>query len=273
MKTYVTVLITTYNRENFIIPAINSVINQTYRKWKIIIVDDGSSDNTLAKADSIISKDKPVTIIQNPTNLGQSHALNIGLKHVDTPFFLQLDSDDLLFPFTLEVLMDEAELQPENVATIYGNYLKTFLDDQGKPIRIILIKSNDYHDRYQFLLSKQTLRPRFYRTSALEAIGGWPVDDPFEGRYAEDIRILLRLIEHYRFHRVNQVLYNYRKHHLNMTNQKEVYEQALDWILFDTLQRWGNKYSPVFQSEPAGWQSFTELIPKTKKSVPKTKKD
>lgn len=272
MEANVTVLITTYNRENLIIPAIYSVLNQTYRKWKIILVDDGSSDHTLEMVEQINFRNKLVTIIQNPVNLGQSHALNIGLKQVDTPYLIQLDSDDLLFPFTLEVLMNETERQSKDVAVIYGNYLKTFLDEHDEPIRSVLIKGNPYHDRYQFLLSKKTLRPRFYRTSALKAIGGWPVDDPFEGRYAEDIRVLLRLIEDYRFHWVNQVLYNYRKHHKNMTNQKVVYEQALDWILFDTLRRWGNKYSPVFQFEPAGWKNLVKFIPKSKKSSSKKKK-
>lgn len=265
MPAEVSVLIPTFNREKYLIQTIKSVLNQTYRHWKILLVDDGSSDNTLAVVETNIPKDIPITIIRNQTNLGQSRSLNIGLDQVDTPYLVQLDSDDLFFPFTLEVLIKEAKKQPKDVAVIYGNYLKTFLDDQGTTTKTVLMKSHPYCDRYQFLLAKQTLRPRFYRTSALKAIGGWPTDDPYEGRYAEDIRVLLRLIERYRFHWVDQVLYIYHKHTENLTNQTNVYTKALDWILFETLKRWGDKFTPVYKSNPQGWNTFKKLVLKKNK--------
>ena len=104
MQTKVTVLIPTYNRADFICPTINSVINQTYCDWKILLVDDGSTDNTLEVIEKNFPKETPITIIRNSTNLGISRALNIGLDHTDTPYLVQLDSDDLLLPFTLEIL-------------------------------------------------------------------------------------------------------------------------------------------------------------------------
>ncbi len=266
MQTEVTVLIPTYNREHYICQALNSVLNQTYRLWKIILVDDGSADNTIAVVETNVPKDTPITIIRNSTNLGQSRTLNIGLEQIDTPYLIQLDSDDLFLPFTLERLVKEAKKQPKDVAVIYGNYLKTSLDNEGGITKSVLRKGRPYRDRYQFLAAKQTLRPRFYRTSALKAIGGWPTDDPYEGRYAEDIRVLTRLIEHYRFHWIDQVLYIYNKHTGNLTNQKEIYLNALDWILFDTLKCWGDKYTPIFKSNPQGWKTLKELVPNHKKA-------
>lgn len=256
MQTEVTVLIPTYNREHFICQALNSILNQTYRHWKILLVDDGSTDNTINVVESCVPKDTPITIIRNSTNLGQSRTLNIGLDQIDTPYLVQLDSDDLFLPLTLEVLIKEAQKQPEDVAVFYGNYLLTLLDAQGAITKTILRKGRSYPDRYHFLSAKQTLRPRFYRTSALKAIGGWPVDDPYEGRYAEDIRVLTRLIERYRFRWIDRVLYIYNKHLGNLTNETNIYMQALDWILFDTLKRWGSKYTPVFKSNPRGWKTF-----------------
>ncbi len=262
MQTEVTVLIPTYNREHYICQALNSVLNQTHRLWKIILVDDGSTDNTIAVVETNVPKDTPIRIIRNSTNLGQSRALNIGLEQIDTPYLVQLDSDDLFLPFTLEILVKEAEKHPQDVAVIYGNYLKTLLDNEGGITKSILRKGRSYRDRYQFLAAKQTLRPRFYRTSALKAIGGWPTDDPYEGRYAEDIRVLSRLIECYRFHWIDQVLYTYNKHTGNLTNQQKNYQKALDWILFDTLKRWGDGYTPIFDSQRRGWRTFKGLIPK-----------
>lgn len=264
MQAEVTVLIPTYNRAHCICHAINSVLNQTYHLWKILLVDDGSTDNTIEVIKQNIPKDTPITFVRNSTNLGQSRALNTGLDQIDTPFLVQLDSDDQFLPFTLDVLINAAQKQPEDVAVFYGNYLKTSCDHQGRITETILRKGRSYRDRYHFLAVKQTLRPRFYRTSALKAIGGWPTDDPYQGRYGEDIRVLTRLIERYRFHWIDQVLYIYNKHSDNLTNQ-QVYWKALDWILFDTLQRWGNKYTPVFNSKPQGWKTFKGLIPKQSK--------
>lgn len=265
MPTKITVLIPTYNRADFICQTINSVLNQTRRDWKILLVNDGSTDNTLEVVENFIPRNTPITIVHNPTNLGQSRALNIGLEQIDTPYLIQLDSDDSFLPFTLEVLIKAAQQQPEDVAVFYGNYLKTSCDHQGRIIETILRKGRPYRDRYHLLAAKQTLRPRFYRTSALKTIGGWPTDDPYQGRYGEDIRVLTRLIERYRFHWIDQVLYIYNKHHGNLTNQKKIYRKALDWILFDTLKRWGNKYTPVFNSNPQGWKTFKGFIPKQSK--------
>ena len=265
VQTEVTVLIPTYNRAHYICQAIYSVLNQTYHQWKILLVDDGSTDNTIEVVKNIIPKNTPVTIIYNPTNLGQSRALNIGLDQIDTTYLVQLDSDDLFLPITLEVLFKAAQKEPEDVAVFYGNYLKTSCDHQGTITKAILRSGRFYRDRYHFLSAKQTIRPRFYRTSALKAIGGWPTDDPYQGRYGEDVRVLTRLIERYRFHWIDQVLYIYNKHLDNLTNQKEIYRKALDWILFDTLKRWGNKYTPVFNSNPQGWKTFKGLIPKESK--------
>lgn len=273
VQTEVTVLIPTYNRAHYICQAIDSVLNQTRRDWKILLVDDGSTDNTIEVVETNVPNDTPITITRNSTNLGQSRALNIGLDQIDTPFLVQLDSDDLFLPFTLDVLIKEAQKQPEDVAVFYGNYLKTLLDNHGAITKTILRKGRSYRDRYHFLSAKQTLRPRFYRTSALKAIGGWPIDDPYQGRYAEDIRVLTRLSERYRFYWIDQVLYIYNKHLGNLTNETTIYERALDWILFDTLKRWGNKYTPVFKSKPQEWKTFKGLIPrKNKKNSPKTRK-
>lgn len=265
MSAEVTVLIPVYNREQYILTAINSVLSQTYRRWKILLVDDGSTDNTIAVIEKNVSKDTPLAIIRNPTNLGQSRTLNVGLEQINTPYLVQLDSDDLFLPFTLDIMIKEAQKRPKDVAALYGNYLKTMLDNHGAIAKTILRKGRSYRDRYHFLSAKQTLRPRFFRTAALKAIGGWPTDDPYQGRYAEDIRVLTRLIEHYRFYWIDQVLYIYNKHLGNLTNEKDIYHKALDWILFDTLKRWGNKYTPIFDSKPRGWRTFKGLIPNRNK--------
>ena len=84
-----------YNLGQFINEAIDSVINQTYNNWELIIVNDGSTDNSWGDICSCISQlknDKIILINQN--NIGLSEARNIGIKHSEGKYILALDPDD-----------------------------------------------------------------------------------------------------------------------------------------------------------------------------------
>lgn len=241
----VTVLIPFYNPGKYLKEAVESVLMQTYENWKLILIDDGSTQEYFSQIQSYVT-DKRITLIRNPRNLGQSKSLNEGLKLVDTPYTVQLDSDDWFYPHTLEVLVREAEKQPADVAVVSGNINIVFEDAYGNRIANDVMKGRSFQDRYDFLLANLSLWPRFYRTSCLRHIGGWPTDDPYEGRHLEDKRVLYRLIEHFRFHWVDHMLYNCRRHNNNQTNQTAVYSEMTKWAVNDALRRWGSRYKPVF---------------------------
>lgn len=99
MNDLVSVVIPTYNREKVIIRAVNSVISQTYQNFEIIIVDDGSTDNTI----DIINKinDKRIKIIKND-HKGANHARNTGIINSKGKYIAFLDSDDEWMPEKLE---------------------------------------------------------------------------------------------------------------------------------------------------------------------------
>lgn len=86
----ISVIITTYNRKNLLKRAIKSVLAQTYSHYNIIIVDDGSTDNT---SELQILNDPRITYISQ-TNQGTSAAKNTGIKESSAPFIAFLDSDD-----------------------------------------------------------------------------------------------------------------------------------------------------------------------------------
>ncbi|TRO65112.1 glycosyltransferase family 2 protein [Christiangramia sabulilitoris] len=103
--TYVSIIIPTYNRAHIIGETIKSIINQTYPKWELIIVDDGSSDNT----ESIIKQfgDSRIIYQQRPANRerGGNAARNWGFEVSKGKYVKWLDSDDLLAPHCLEKQM------------------------------------------------------------------------------------------------------------------------------------------------------------------------
>jgi len=90
----VTILITTYNSELYIDKAIESIINQTYTNWEIIIIDDNSKDNTIELLKKYNDNNK-IKIIYNDMNYGTYYSLNEGLTVSVGDFITKLDSDDI----------------------------------------------------------------------------------------------------------------------------------------------------------------------------------
>ena len=103
----ISVIIRTYNREELISRALRSALNQTYSNIEIIVVNDGSTDNTLVKLKSFDSQ--KVKIFSHETNLGLVAALNTGFEKVsDRTFAISfLDSDDTWAPEHLSVLINK----------------------------------------------------------------------------------------------------------------------------------------------------------------------
>ena len=96
----VSVIIPTYNRGNLIINSIKSVLNQTFRNLEVIVVDDGSTDNTEDEINKIT--DKRIKYIKLNSNRGGSNARNVGIKNATGQFISFQDSDDIFYPNKIE---------------------------------------------------------------------------------------------------------------------------------------------------------------------------
>ena len=262
MSSKVTVLIPFYNPGRYLVDAIESVFSQTYKNWKLILINDASTDDSLSLIKKYLSDDR-VKIVHHKRNLGQSSSLNTGLNLVDTPFLIQLDADDWFYKDTLKVLVEEAKKLPEEVGLISGNINFVFEDSTGNQIKQKIKKGRVFDDKYEFLLANRSVWPRFYRTSALKEVGGWPIDGPYNGRYVEDLRVLLYLIERYRFHWIDKPMLNHRRHENNQTNNMELLGEVVEWAIKDTLQRWGNEFEPIITTDEEGWTIVTGLKTKT----------
>ena len=107
-----TVLMPTYNVAPWVEEAIRSVLNQTYRDFELLVVDDASADNTLERVRSI--KDSRIRIVAFPDNVGLAENLNRGLDLIETELVARMDGDDIAEPDWLEtgvkVLDSKAEV-------------------------------------------------------------------------------------------------------------------------------------------------------------------
>jgi glycosyltransferase involved in cell wall biosynthesis len=109
----VSVIITAYNRENFIREAIESVLASTYTNFELIIVDDGSKDNTLNIARSYELMDSRIKVYQNDQNLGDYPNRNKSASLALGKYIKYVDSDDKLFDFSLQYCVDQMEKYPK----------------------------------------------------------------------------------------------------------------------------------------------------------------
>jgi len=242
----ITVLMAVYNGVQYLNDAVESVLAQTYPDWKLLVVDDGSTDGTRTVLRRFLWHPR-LEVLPLEANRGQGMALNAGLHHIDTPFFVQLDADDWFEPDTLEVLLRHMRRQPREVSMVYGN-MAIWFDTQP-----IIRKGVQFADKFEFLCYAPTVCPRFYRTQAVRDVGGWPVGDPFHGRYMEDKLLLTSLIETTRFAWVDHLLYNHRRHDGQQTDlYRARYNYLIRWLVTRKLREWGDEYRADFSMQD-GW--------------------
>ena len=87
MNTEITVLIPTYNSGAYLIEAVDSVFKQTVTDWRLIILDDASTDNSLSLIAPFL-RDPRVALLQSAKNIGQTKILNKGLKQTMSPYVI-----------------------------------------------------------------------------------------------------------------------------------------------------------------------------------------
>lgn len=119
----VSVIMATYNRAKTIERAINSVLKQSYANIELIIIDDGSSDNTFEILDRF--NDSRIRILKHEKNKGVCAAKNTGLRNIKGEWFTTFDSDDEMIPKALETMMSIPLSFDKSITAITCNGLDT----------------------------------------------------------------------------------------------------------------------------------------------------
>lgn len=125
----VSVIIPSYNHEAFIEECIESVLQQTFQDFEIIITDDGSKDETVAKIENFT--DPRIKLFRHSENKGACVAANNCLKHSEGQYIAMLSSDDVWMPEKLEVQVDYLDSHSE-IAAVFGKVV--WIDEDSDPI-------------------------------------------------------------------------------------------------------------------------------------------
>ena len=171
----VSIIIPTYNRAHLINETLKCVLAQSYTNWECIVVDDGSTDNTIAIVDGYIQKDSRIKFYERPVNRikGASTCRNIGIENSEGQYIQFLDSDDILSADKIEkqlILLEK--LSDFSFAFCkWGRFKKSINDDSElfenleiyqdykNPIRFLdsLIVSKGYLPIHSFLFTKKLI--------------------------------------------------------------------------------------------------------------------
>ena len=126
--TLVSVIMPAYNAAAYIEEAIRSVQDQTYEAWRLLVLDDGSSDDTVKIVSRLAEKDSRITLYCNEENLGAARTRNRGLELCDEGYVAFLDSDDRWHPDKLATQVSLAEQNDADI--VYTSY--AIIDTDGQ---------------------------------------------------------------------------------------------------------------------------------------------
>ena len=218
MRPKVSVIIPTYNRDNYLYSAVKSVLNQTFEDFEIIVVDDASTDNTKQIIDKF--DDKRIRYIRHKENKGGSAARNTGIKLSKGKFIAFLDDDDLWMPSKLEKQLDHINKNLEIDAVYTGAWR---INKSGKIIRCNFpsLRGNIFPD----ILMKNCVGSCsmvLVRKECFNRIGLF--DENLSA--GQDWDMWIRLAKHYQFDYVNEPLVLYRVHEKRISTNPYAHMQA-----------------------------------------------
>ncbi|MGA2159075.1 MAG: glycosyltransferase family 2 protein [Dehalococcoidia bacterium] len=210
----VSVIIPSYNRAYVVSRAINSVLAQTYQNFEIVVVDDGSIDNTHQVV--INFHDERVRYIRHEINMGVAAARNTGLRASVGEYIAFLDSDDEWRPAKLEKQIDAMTKATPDVGVVY-TATEVAVGNQHQYLPLVTYPNN--------VAFKTVLAGKFPTTSTLlvrkECLLEIGLFDE-EFRCGEDWDFMIRLSKRYGFKSVPEALTIYHRIADSITNRKSI---------------------------------------------------
>lgn len=206
-KPLVSILMPVYNVEKYVVEAIDSMLAQTYTHFELIVLDDGSTDNSAKIIQSY--SDKRIIYHKNEKNLGLANNLNVGLKMAKGKYIARMDGDDISLPERLQVQVDYLETHLD--IDLCSSGLQKFGTEND-----IWIRESDF---------EQIKITMLFYSPVLHATSVWRRDKFAENHLfyhqdafpSEDYDLWSRAVFNCKMINIPQVLYKYRIHGVQVT--------------------------------------------------------
>lgn len=251
------VLLPVYNGMPFVISAVNSVLEQTFPDFRLLILDDGSTDGT---SEYLRRIDDPRVEVLRWSNCGLAASLNRGIDHSSAPFVARMDADDVSHPRRFESQLAALAVHPDVAAlgcqVQYVGSCRTMVHG-ALPLSHDEILSSLLVGRHAMCHASLMIR-----REALVEVGGY-----WGAGVSEDTDLLLRISRNWRLSNLDDVLYSIRFHgsSINATRLREVeeyigvavaaYEHDLGKLDRNTAMAMRSLMRPTARSIARGWRS------------------
>jgi glycosyltransferase involved in cell wall biosynthesis len=221
-----------YNSEKYLRETLDSIVNQTYKDWELVIINDGSSDSTEGIIKEYLSKGWPI-VYHSQSNKGLGYSRNKAIELSRGDYIAIIDHDDLWMPEKLEKQLVLFNNRPE-IGLVYSDGFTCSADGQCK------LNSTYYGGRYPrgrvlaqlFMGNVVICAAMIMRRSVLDHIGLFNPDY----NQVEDYDLLLRISEKYDFDYCDEPLITYRLHENNASRdisaKQTENEKMLKQLLF-----------------------------------------
>ena len=200
----VTIISGIYNCADTLDEAVESILNQTYKEWKWVLCDDGSTDDTYQKAKAYADQYDNIVLIQNDRNRGLNYTLNRCLEYADTEYIARMDGDDISLPDRLEKEVRFLDEHPEYAFVSTGMF---YFDEKGTFMQKIPKEHPDQHD-----FPKRTPfchAPCMVRKEAFDAVEGYTESDKL--LRVEDYHLWIKMYaKGFRGYNIQEALYMMR---------------------------------------------------------------
>ena len=195
----VSIILATYNRRHLLGRSVKSVLNQTYQDYELIIVDDGSTDDTEKVVQNFNSE--KIKYIKHPKNKGIPAARNTGIRLAEGDYIAFQDDDDEWMPEKLERQINAYINESPEVGVVYTQY--NLIDIHNKPLPQLKVAQREGYIFGQ-LLNENHIPPQtsLIRKECFSKVG------MFDERFLrmQDWELFLRISQHYRFKFIDEPL-------------------------------------------------------------------
>ena len=199
----VTVLMPVYNGEKYLEEAIKSILNQTFKDFEFLIINDGSTDNSVKIIESF--NDPRLRLIHNESNLGLIKTLNKGLKLSNGKYIARMDCDDISLPKRLSIQVRFMEKHQE--IGVCGSWVKIIGLEQSF--------INKYPQKHKEARAYLLFNTPFAHPAVVvrkELVQKYQLEYNENYKHAEDYELWSRIIDYTKISNIPKVLLHYRMH-------------------------------------------------------------
>lgn len=214
----ISIVLPVYNGQKYIKQAIESIINQTYKDWELIIINDCSTDNTVKIIEEYTMKEKRIKFFSNEKNLGLPSSLNEGFRRAKGNYFTWTSDDNIFLPEALEKMVSYL-MNNTQTGLVYADM--EYIDSDGRVIGEQRTNPKD------IFLNNCVGACFLYTADVASKIGEYNCNSEL----VEDYEYWLRIRSCYEIDRIEDILYRYRKHKLSLTETKRTKIEEQLYIL------------------------------------------